>query len=116
MTVADVKAALDAEIIGAGDPETVVLRACACDLLSDVLRCVTREKAILLTNLTHLQTVRVAEMVDAAAVCYMRGKRPGDDVIRLAEEKGMVLLTTKMTSYEASGQLCRLGLSGCEHD
>ncbi len=116
MTMAEITSIIEAEVIGQDIPGTVVLRASACDLLSDVLRCVTGGKAILLTNLTHLQTVRVAEIVDAAAVCFMRGKRPGDDAINLAREKGIVLLSTKLTTYEASGRLHRHGLSGCNHD
>lgn len=116
VTIAEIASIIEAEVIGRDIPGTVVLRACACDLLSDVLRCITGEKAILLTNLTHLQTVRVAEMVDAAAVCFMRGKRPEDDAINLAREKGIVLLATKLTTYEASGQLYRHGLCGCNHD
>lgn len=116
MTIAEIASILEAELIGHVPPETVVLRACACDMLSDVLRCITDEKAILLTNRTHIQTVRVAEMVDATAVCFMRGKRPGDYAIELARKKGIVLLTTKLSTYEASGHLYRHGLPGCNHE
>ena len=116
MTIAEITSIIEAEVIGQDTPDTVVLRACACDLLSDMLRCVTGAKAILLTNLTHLQTVRVAEMVDAAAVCFMRGKRPTDDAIELAREKGIVLLATELTTYEASAHLYHHGLCGCSPD
>ena len=112
MTINEITAIIEADIIN-HVPEAVVLRACACDMLSDVLRCVSGEKAILLTNLTHAQTVRVAEMVDATAVCFMRGKKPADDVISLAREKGIVLLSTELSTYEASGRLYNNGLPKC---
>jgi len=115
MTIAEIANIIEAEVIGQDLPETVVLRACACDRLSDVLRCVTDEKFMLLTTLTHVQTVRVAEIVDAAAVCFMCGRIPGDEVISLAREKGIVLLATKLSTYEASGKLYHRGLCGCRH-
>ena len=116
MTIREIRSIIEADVVGSADDETVVLRACACDLLSTVLRCVTGERTILLTNLTHRQTVRVAEMVDAVAVCFMRGRRPGSDMVNLARESGIALLSTALTSYEASGRLYSRGLPGCSHE
>ena len=113
MTIEEITQIIDAEVIGNGAMDTVVLRACACDLLSDVLRCVSGEKAILMTNLTHVQTVRVAEIVDAVAVCFMRGKKPTDETVNLALQKGIVLLATELSTYEASGRLYNSGLPEC---
>jgi predicted transcriptional regulator len=104
---------LEAEMVAGGGLEKVVHRACACDLLSEVLRCMSKD-SILLTNLTHIQTVHVADMVDAVAICYTRSKKPKDDTVNLAREKGIVLLSTKFSSYEASGRLYQSGLPGCE--
>jgi predicted transcriptional regulator len=116
MTIDEITEIIEADIIINHAPEVVVLRACACDMLSDVLRCVSEEKSILLTNLTHAQTVRVAEMVDATAVCFMRGKMPMDDAVRLAQEEGIVLLSTELSTYEAAGRLYNSGLPGCCHE
>ncbi len=112
MTISEIIDVLEAEIVGGGSLEKVVHRACACDLLSEVLRCMSKD-SILLTNLTHVQTVHVADMVDAIAICYTRSKKPNDDAVNLAREKGIVLLSTKLSSYEASGRLCQSGLPGC---
>lgn len=116
MTIGEIMEIIEADVVSNSAPEAVVLKACACDLLSDVLRCVTGEKAILLTNLTHAQTVRVAEIVDATAVCFMRGKKPTDDAVSLAEGKGIVLLSTELSTYEASGRLYSNGLPECGHE
>jgi len=113
MTIAEITEIIEADVIGDSTPGAVVLRACACDLLSDVLRCVSEGNVILLTNLTHIQTVRVAEIVDATAVCFMRGKKPTDDAVSLAQEKGIVLLSTELSTYEASGRLYNSGLPEC---
>ena len=112
MTISEIIDVLEAEIVGGGSLEKVIHRACACDLLSEVLRCMSKD-SILLTNLTHIQTVHVADMVDAIAICYTRSKKPKDDTVNLAREKGLVLLSTKFSSYEASGRLYQSGLPGC---
>ncbi len=112
MTVSEIRDILEAEIVVGDELEKVLDSACACDLLSDVLRCTTKG-SILLTNLTHQQTVRVADMVDAFAICFMRGKKPQDDTVNLAREKGILLLSTKLSTYEASGRLYQSGLPGC---
>ncbi len=116
MTIAEITEIIEADVISDGAPGTVVLRACACDLLSDVLRCASEGNVILLTNLTHIQTVRVAEIVDAVAVCFMRGKKPADEAVSLARQKGIVLLTTELSTYEASGRLYNNGLPECCHE
>ena len=112
MTISEIIDVLEAEIVGGGTLEKVIHRACACDLLSEVLRCMSKD-SILLTNLTHVQTVHVADMVDALAICYMRSKKPRDDTVNLAREKGIVLLSTKLSTYEASGRLYQSGLPAC---
>lgn len=112
MTISEIMDVLEAEMVAGGALEKVVHRACACDLLSEVLRCMCKD-SILLTNLIHVQTVHVADMVDAVAICYMRSKKPQDDTIKLAREKGIVLLSSKLSSYEASGRLYKSDLPGC---
>jgi len=112
VTISEIMDVLEAEMVVGDALEEVVHRACACDLLSEVLRCMCKD-SILLTNLAHIQTVHVADMVDAIAICYMRSKKPQDDTVKLAREKGIVLLSTKFSSYEASGRLYKSGLPGC---
>jgi len=81
-----------------------VLSCQASDLMSDVLT-VSGEKSLLLTGLTNAQVIRVAEVSDIVAVCFVRGKRPQDEVIRLAEERGIPLFVTSLSMYESCGHL-----------
>jgi predicted transcriptional regulator len=86
---------------------------CGSDLMSDVLAYIKAD-ALLLTGLTNIQVVRTAEMAEVAAVCFVRGKQPHDETIKLAEEKKLPLLTTNLTMYESCGRLYREGLQSCD--
>jgi hypothetical protein len=86
--------------------------ACGCDLMSDVLRH-AKAQCLLLTGLTTPQTVYTAEMADIKAICYVRGKRPQQDVINLAKSKGIILLATTLPMFESCGKLYKHGIKGC---
>lgn len=85
--------------------------ACGSDLLSDVLA-FTKEKTLLLTGLVHPQVLRTVEMVDLMGVIFVRGKEPTQEMIDLAEEKQIPLLSTAYPMYEACGILYQAGLKG----
>lgn len=79
------------------------------DLMSDVLAFVEGE-TILLTGLNNAQVVRTAEMLDVRVIAFVRGKRPNQEVIDLARESGMVIMTTQHTLFATSGILYKNGL------
>lgn len=113
MTLEEVKNILDAEVIGvSADLQAEVATGCGADLMSDVLAFI-KEGALLMTGLTNPQVIRTAEMVDVKAICFVRGKRPVPDTVRLAESKGIPLLLTRLPMFEACGRLYRNGLRGC---
>lgn len=102
---------LDAEIVACKElvPNIDVHSACGSDMMSDVLAYV-KEQGLLLTGLCNPQVVRTAEMMDINCVAFVRGKQPDDMVKSLAEQKGIVLLTTKKRMYQACGILYTSGL------
>jgi hypothetical protein len=51
-------------------------------------------------------------MMDMKCIVFVRSKRPSQDMIDLAEESGMVVLTTPRRMYEACGILYSNGLKG----
>ena len=57
---------------------------CGADLMSDVLASIQPE-AVLLTGLCNPQVVRTAQMADVAAIVLVRGKKPPQETIALAE-------------------------------
>lgn len=113
MKLKDIKKILEAEVIVGDDllDEDVTI-ACGCDLMSDVLSFV-KPGALLLTGLVNPQVVRTAEMADLRAICFVRGKRPAQETIEMAESKGIPLLMTPLLLFESCGRLHREGLSGC---
>ncbi|NLK39750.1 MAG: hypothetical protein GX303_05845 [Clostridiales bacterium] len=102
---------LNAEVLAGADKlDTDVHSACGCDLLSDVLAFV-KEQAVLLTGMCNPQVVRTAVMMDMRCIVFVRGKVPGQDVIDLAEEHGLVILTSDERMYSACGKLYQNGLA-----
>lgn len=100
-------------LCGADMLENEVHSACGSDMMSDVLAFV-KEQAVLLTGLTNPQVVRTAEMMDMKCVVFVRGKKPTREVIALAEECGIVLLSCRERMYVACGKLYENGLRGGE--
>jgi predicted transcriptional regulator len=82
---------------------------CASDLMSDVLA-FSRAGAVLLTGLVNAQTIQTAFIAEISAVVFVRGKRPGEDVLALARERQIPVLSTPYSMYEASGKLYGRGL------
>jgi predicted transcriptional regulator len=111
MTINEIKQLLDAEVICGDNLEREVLSACGSDMMSDVLAYV-KDQAALLTGLVNAQVIRTAEMMDMIAVVFVRSKKPGQDIIELARESGMVVLATPKRMYEACGILYSNGLKG----
>jgi len=113
MTLEEVKEILKAEvIIGSNDLQMEVKMGCGCDLMSDVLA-FTKPESLLLTGLINTQVIRTAEIADIKAICFVRGKKPDEETVRLAKSKGLPLLMTQLPMFESCGQLYKKGLIGC---
>jgi hypothetical protein len=79
------------------------------DLLSDVLA--HAEPGVLwVTVQTHRNVIAVAATKDIAAVLFTCDRKPDQATVVEAEEQGIVLLTTSLTTYEAAGKLWESGL------
>ena len=109
MKATEIQALLNATVLVGPLPEDEILTACGSDMMSDVLAFV-KDHGILLTGLVNPQTVRTAVMMDMKGIVFVRGKKPDAAVISLAEESGIVLLTTDYRMYTACGLLYTAGL------
>ena len=115
MLLSEICEILDAGMLTDDDASAIDIHmACGCDLMSDVLAFV-KDQALLLTGLVNQQVIRTAEMMDIIAVCFVRGKKPTDEVIELAKERGITLLATEHPLFSACGMLYDKGLRGREH-
>lgn len=115
MLLSEIKEVLDASVLTGEDDAALskkeIFTACGCDLMSDVLAFV-KDQSLLLTGLINSQVIRTAEMMDIIAVCFVRGKNPPEDVVSLAKEKGITILTTDNPLYRSCGVLYEKGLKG----
>jgi len=113
MTLDEARQILEAEVVVGAELDRIELEmVCGADLMSDVLA-FTRKGALLLTGLTNPHVVRTGDMVEIAAICFVRGKRPAEETIRLATSYGLPLLTTRLPMFEACGRLYQRDVKGC---
>lgn len=110
LTVKEMSKLLNAEILcGKNDDLRVVKSAFGADLMSDVLAFV-REETVLITGLVNMHVIRTAEMTDVTCIIFSRGKRPTKEILSMAKELNIILLTTTFTTYEVCGILYSKGL------
>jgi hypothetical protein len=92
------------------DLTEVGLKGCyISDLLSDVLA--NAQPGVLWVTIhTHRNVLSVASMKDIAAVLFTCGRKPEAAIIAEAVEKGILLLSTPLNTYETAGKLWKAGL------
>lgn len=112
MKISTIKDLLDAKVICCEEGlNRHVYSACGSDMMSDVLAYV-KDQAVLLTGLVNSQVIRTAEMMDMNCIVFVRSKMPTAEMIELAKENGMIILSTEKRMYEACGLLYSNGLVG----
>ncbi|MBP5231080.1 MAG: hypothetical protein ILO68_05055 [Clostridia bacterium] len=116
MKMSDIAQILDCRVLCCADQmDNDVYSACGSDMMSDVLAYV-KNQAVLLTGLLNTQVIRTAEMMDMLCVVFVRNKMPSQEILRAAEDSGIVVMTTRHRMYEACGMLYAGGLNRCEGD
>lgn len=112
MTIRDVMNIVEGKVLKGEDMlDHPVDTACGSDLMSDVLAFV-KDKTVLITGLINPHVVRTAEMLDITCIVFSRGKMPSEEILEMAEESGIAVLSTNMTTYTACGELYAKGLPG----
>lgn len=112
MKINEISTVLEATIITEEqNQDAEIFSACGADLMSDVMAFV-KENVILLTGLINPQVIRTAEMMDIKVIVFVRGKNPTQEIVDLANEKGITILTTKYSMFIASGKLYEAGITG----
>lgn len=112
MKISMIKELLEADVVcGEENLGNHVYSACGSDMMSDVLAFV-KDQAVLLTGLVNSQVIRTAEMMDMVCIVLVRSKLPTPEMIELAKESGIVLLSSKKRMYDACGILYTNGLVG----
>ncbi|HJA72615.1 MAG TPA: hypothetical protein IAA07_13745 [Candidatus Lachnoclostridium stercoravium] len=110
MTVEDIQKVLGAEVLMGkehlcGKAGSVY----SSDMMSDVLA-FAEDHSVLVTGLCNPQVIRTAEMLDMACIIFVRGKKPDEQMCRMAGEKDMVILSTAFSMFKTCGLLYEAGL------
>ena len=95
-------------VLGAERLDTEVEHAFASDLMSDVLT--LKDTPVLVTGLCNVQTIRTCDMANLEVVIFVRGKRPTEDMVELADENDMILICTPYSMFKTCGILYNAGM------
>ncbi|MCE5210129.1 MAG: hypothetical protein LLG40_01065 [Deltaproteobacteria bacterium] len=113
MKLREVKEILKADVVVGEDKLDIdVETAFGADLMSDVLA-FAKAGCLLLTGLTNTQVIRIANVLDVAAIILVRGKKPPAEAISLAKDLQIPILATKYILFETAGRLYAKGIIGC---
>ncbi len=112
MTLAEIRDILECQVLAGTDDllrevETVV----ASDGMSEILAFAS-PGALMVTGLTNVQSVRTADIANACAIVYVRGKRPAEKAINLARQSKIPVLATALGMFDVCGILRERGLRG----
>ncbi|MDJ0820003.1 MAG: DRTGG domain-containing protein [Desulfobacterales bacterium] len=114
MKLSEIVEALDATILNGDDLlEKEIMTCGASDLMSDILAGLS-EGCILLTGLTTVQVIRTAMVAGVGAVVFVRGKTPPQEVIDLAREQELPLISSPYSMFVSCGRLHACNLTGLD--
>ncbi len=74
------------------------------DLLSDVMG-KTTENMLWVTSQAHKNIVAVASLKELSAIIIVNERKVEKDVLESAESEGVVILTSKLATFETVGKL-----------
>ncbi|MEG1529018.1 MAG: DRTGG domain-containing protein [Clostridia bacterium] len=110
MKISEIATVVGGEIVcSASKADFEVYSACSSDMMSDVLAYV-HDQGLLITGLANPQVVRTAEMMDMNCIILVRGKKPDETMLALAEKKEIVFICTEKSMFETAGKLYQAGL------
>ena len=114
MKLSQIVKSLEAKVLTGDDLLEKDIDTCgASDLMSDILAGLS-EGSILLTGLTTVQVIRTAMIAGVGAVAFVRGKTPPQEVIDLAGEQELPLISSPYSMFVSCGRLHACNLTGLD--
>ena len=114
MKLSEIAQSLEAAALSGRDSLGMDIQRCgASDLMSDILAG-TADGSILVTGQTTVHAVRTASIAGVAAIVFVRGKTPAPEVVALAIDQGLPILSTPCSMFVACGRLHSLQLTGLQ--
>ena len=109
MTVTELQKALSLTPVSLPEGDREVEGVYIGDLLSWVMGRAQADN-VWLTIMSNLNIVAVATLSDVSCILLCEGVTPDATVTETAQAKGVNILTTTMTAYEAASKLAEMGL------
>jgi len=110
MNVKELLPLIEAENLTPGvDLDKEVLCGYSCDLLSWVMKN-GQEGMAWVTVQTHMNVIAVAVLAEMACVILPESIDMEQDVLKKAEEEGLCVMKTKLSSYEICGRMHKAGV------
>lgn len=81
-----------------------VVSAYVSDLLSDVMG-KAQPQMVWVTSQIHKNIVAVASLIDLSAIIIVNERPADEDMLKLAEEEDVVVLSSKKSAFETAGLL-----------
>ncbi len=97
------------EFVNTGNLDQIVEQAYCADILSDVIAYADRGY-VWITIHTHVNIIAVARLKKLGAVILAGNNLPHPDTVLRSREKGVTLITTKLSSFEVAGRLYQAGI------
>ncbi len=114
MKLSQIVQSLEAKVLTGDDLLEKDIDTCgASDLMSDILAGLS-EGCILLTGLTTVQVIRTAMVAGVGAVVFVRDKTPPQEVIDLAKEQELPLISSPFSMFVSCGRLHACNLTGLD--
>jgi len=101
MNISEMAKLLNAETLSFPEPELEVVGCYCGDLLSWVMGR-AQEEQIWITIMTNINVIAVASLSGVSAVLISEGAEIEADVLKKAEEQGINVLRTSMSTFEAA--------------
>ena len=107
MKAAEIGEQLGYTILTTCNSEQEVKSGYTSDLLSDVMGNAP-EASILITIQAHKNTIAVASLKDFPAIVICNDRTVPEDMVKTAEEEGIILMRTKDSQFDASVKIAGL--------
>jgi hypothetical protein len=110
-TLNQIVTALDLKVLAA--PDDYTQNTPTSGYASDLLSCVmagAKSQGLWVTLQGHANVVAVAALLELSAVILTENVQPEPDTIAKAQEQGITLLASPLSTYEVVGRLHKLGI------
>jgi predicted transcriptional regulator len=114
MKLSEISEVLEAKLLSGEDQlDKELLTGGASDLMSDILAGMA-EGCLFLTGLATIQAIRTAVVSGVGAIVFVRNKIPPQELIDMAVEEGIPLLSTPYSMFVSCGRLHARGMTGLD--